>query len=344
MNISKSVFGVMPEGRDVEQYALQNDQGMIVKIINYGGIITNIMVPDKKGKTHDVVLGFDNLESYLKTHPYFGAIVGRYANRIAGGRFKLNGKEYMLAVNNGPNHLHGGLKGFDKKLWKAVKTATENEIVLKLTYFSEDMEEGYPGNLNVEVDYVLNNDNEFMIRYKAHTDMPTYINLTNHSYFNLNSVSSDVLRHKMILDCDKYTPVDKTLIPTGEIRSVEGTPFDFLEMKEIGRDFKDLENGYDHNFVVNKEDLEMKWFARVEDPDSGRIMEVATTQPGVQFYTANFLKDVHGKNGIIYQAHDGLCLETQHFPDSPNQPDFPSTVLEPNDVYRQTTIYKFGII
>jgi aldose 1-epimerase len=343
MNVLNSVFGVMPEGRDIDQFTLNNDLGMVVKVINFGGIITNIMVPDRNGDTHDVVLGFDNLESYLKTHPYFGAIVGRYANRIAKGRFDLNGKGYTLAVNNGPNHLHGGLKGFDKKYWLASRFNNESEVGVQLKYFSEDMEEGYPGNLHVEVDYALNNDNELIIRYKAETDRPTPVNLTNHSYFNLNSVSSDILKHRLVLDCDFYTPVDETLIPTGEIRSVEGTPFDFLEEKAIGRDFRQLENGYDHNFVINKEDFEMKWFARVEDPHSGRIMEVATTQPGVQFYTGNFLKDIPGKNGIIYQAHDAFCLETQHYPDSPNHPRFPTTILNPGEEFRQTTIYKFGI-
>ncbi|HYW94260.1 MAG TPA: aldose epimerase family protein [Bacteroidales bacterium] len=343
MNVLKSVYGVMPEGRDIDQFTLENDQGMVVKIINYGGIITNIMVPDKNGDLHDVVLGFDNLESYLGTHPYFGAIIGRYANRIANGRFELNGKGYTLAVNNGPNHLHGGIHGFDKKVWFPKKFKNENEVGLKLTYLSEHLEEGYPGNLQVEVDYALNNNNELIIRYKAETDMDTHINLTNHSYFNLNSVSSNVLKHKLIMACDRYTPVDDTQIPTGEIRSVDGTAFDFLEMKEIGRDFGQLENGYDHNFIINKEDFEMKWFARVEDPESGRIMEVGTTQPGVQFYTSNFLKDVRGKNSMTYQPQDALCLETQHYPDSPNHPRFPSTLLKPNEEYRHTTIYKFGV-
>ncbi len=342
MKITQSVFGVMPEGRDVEQFSLANDQGLVVKIINYGGIITNILVPDKKGNTHDVVLGFDNLESYLVNQPYLGAIIGRVANRIAGGRFELDGKVYTLAQNNGPNSLHGGIKGFDKKFWFAAKDSTENEIVLKLSYFSADMEEGYPGNLKTEVDYALNNDNELIIRYKAETDKPTHVNLTNHSYFNLNGVSSDILRHRMILDCGYYTPADKAQIPTGEIRSVDGTPFDFMEMKEIGRDFGQLENGYDHNFVINKDLSELKWFARVEDPGSGRIMEVASTEPGVQFYTSNYLKDIKGKKGITYQKLDAFCLETQHFPDSPNHPAFPTTVLRPGEVYRQTTIYKFG--
>ncbi len=343
MKIVQSVFGVMPEGRDVDQYSLENDRGMVVKIINYGGIITNILVPDKKGELHDVVLGFDNLESYLATHPYFGAIIGRYANRIANGRFDLDGKVYTLAVNNGPNHLHGGLQGFDKKFWFGKKDKTDSEIILKLSYISEHMEEGYPGNLQVQVDYALNNNNELIIRYKAETDMATHVNLTNHTYFNLNSVSSNVLGHKLIMDCDSYTPTDKTQIPTGEIVPVDGTPFDFLEMKEIGRDFSELENGYDHNFVINKEVFEMKWFARVEDPVSGRIMEVGTTQPGVQFYTANHLKDITGKKGIKYQPQDAFCLETQHYPDTPNHPRFPSTVLRPGKEFRQTTIYKFGI-
>ncbi len=343
MNSIKSVFGVTPEGLDVDQYSLMNDQGMEVRIITYGGIITNIMVPDKNGDTHDIVLGFDRLDDYLKSDVYFGAIIGRYANRIAGGHFELEGKVYNLAVNNGPNHLHGGIKGFDKQLWKATRDETENEIILKLTYFSEHKEEGYPGDLHAEVDYALNNDNELIIRYKAETDRPTHVNLTNHSYFNLNSMSSDILHHRMILGCDNYTPVDENNIPTGEIRSVDGTAFDFLEMKEIGRDFSQLENGYDHNFVINKEVFEMKWFARVEDPHSGRIMEVATTQPGVQFYTGNFLKDIRGKNGLLYQAHDAFCLETQHFPDTPNHPRFPSTVLKPGEEYRQTTIFKFGV-
>ncbi len=253
MNIVKSVFGVMPEGRDISQYTLENDRGMVVKIINFGGIITDILVPGKDGANHNVVLGFDNLESYLNTHPYFGAIVGRFANRIANGRFELDGKVYNLAVNNGSNHLHGGIEGFDKKFWSAKKESTGSEVILRLNYLSPHMEEGYPGNLSVEIDYALNNNNELILRYKAETDQDTIINLTNHTYFNLNGINSDVLKHKLIMDCDNYTPSDNNQIPTGEIRPVDGTPFDFLEMKPIGRDFGLLDNGYDHNFVINKE-------------------------------------------------------------------------------------------
>ncbi len=344
MNITKSVYGKLKDGSQVDQFTMSNDHGMSVKIITYGGIITNIIVPDKNNTSGDVVLGFDNLEGYLDGHPYFGAIVGRFANRISRGRFVLNNQEYHLAINNGPNALHGGIKGFDKQLWTAFKEQKEGEVSLVLAYGSPDMEEGFPGNLLTEVRYILNNDNELILKYKATTDKDTVINLTNHSYFNLNTGKEKIFDHKLRLEADYYTPVNENQIPTGEIKAVTNTPFDFTREKTIGKDFNELKNGYDHNWVINKKADELKWFAYVEDPLSGRIMEAATTEPGVQFYTANFLKNVHGKEGQIYEPQDAFCLETQHFPDSPNKPGFPSVVLKKGDVYKQTTIYRFRTV
>ncbi len=340
------------EGKPVRLYTLTNNNGMRADITNYGGIVVRLIVPDRSGTFEDVVLGFDDLEGYLKGHPYFGAIVGRYGNRIAGGRFTLDGKTYTLARNNPPNEpvnaLHGGLKGFDKVVWDVEESGRTQ---LKLHYRSADGEEGYPGNLDVHVTYTLTHDNELKIDYLAMTDKPTPVNLTNHSYFNLaGQGKGDILGHELMIDADRYTPVDKTLIPTGVLAPVEGTPFDFRKPVTIGArinaDHEQIRfgGGYDHNYVLNRRGKGLERLIRVYEPGSGRIMEVSTTEPGVQFYTGNFLDGtLTGKQGRVYKHRYGFCLETQHFPDSPNHPDFPSTILPPGEAYRTTTVYKFSV-
>lgn len=348
--ISKQPFGKLSDQTPVDIYTLTNDKGMEVKITNFGGIITSIKVPDRNKKTGDVVLGFDDFESYAKGHPFFGAIAGRYANRIANGRFTLDGKEYKLPVNNGPNTLHGGIKGFDKVVWSAKEVALKDAAGLELKYLSKDGEEGFPGNLSVTITYSLNNNNELKIDYSATTDKTTVVNLTNHSYFNLDPDSnSDVLGHQIMINADSFTPVDKTLIPTGEIRSVKGTPFDLTKPTLIGAHINDqyeqlaLGGGYDHNFVLNNKDGKLALAARVYEPKSGRVLEVLTTQPGVQFYTGNNMSDsMTGRNGKVYHKRYGFCLETQHFPDSPNHPKFPTTTLKPGEKYASTTVFKFS--
>ncbi|MBN2090119.1 galactose mutarotase [candidate division KSB1 bacterium] len=350
MKIEKSIFGKMPDGQDVLLYKLTNSNNMQVHITNYGGIITSVIVPDKNGKLSDVVLGYDNLDGYLKATPYFGCIVGRYGNRIAKGQFTLNGKTCSLATNNGPNHLHGGIVGFDKVVW-SVKEITDKDVLgLELSYMSKDGEEGYPGNLSVKVIYLLTNQNEIKIEYLATTDQATVVNLTNHSYFNLKDAGvTPILDHQLMLDADAITPVDSTLIPTGEFMPIAGTPFDFKKLTPIGEQINaDHEQikyglGYDHNFVLNGNAGELRLIGKVHEPTSGRILEVLTTEPGIQFYSGNFLDgSITGKNGAVYHQRHGFCLETQHYPDSPNQPNFPSTVLNPGEKYQTTTIYKFS--
>lgn len=344
-SMKKEAFGKTGEGTPVDLFTLSNGQGMAVKITNYGATVTSIIVPDSAGQAGDVVLGFDSLSGYLNDPPYFGAIVGRYGNRIAKGRFKLDGKEYKLAINNGPNHLHGGLKGFDKVVWQAKELNTDREPSLQLTYQSKDGEEGYPGNLSVTVVYTLTQDNALKIAYTATTDKATPINLTNHSYFNLAAGKAETaLQHELMIDADRYTVVDATLIPTGELRPVKGTPFDFTTPHPIGERMGQVEGGgYDHNYVLNHAAGQFARVARVHDPLSGRVLEVYTDQPGVQFYSGNFLDgSLTGKGGIQYVKHYGFCLETQHFPDSPNQPPFPSTLLKPGETYRTATTYKFS--
>lgn len=343
--IDKMDFGKTADGTPVELYVLKNGK-MTAKVITYGAIITELHVPDAKGKTTDVVLGFDHLEGYLAGHPYFGAAVGRVANRVAKGKFTLDGKEYSLAVNNGANSLHGGLKGFDKVVWKAEEVANPAGPSLKLTYVSKDGEEGYPGNLTVTVTYTVTEDDALRIDYTATTDKATPINLTNHSYFNLGGpASGNILGHELFLTADKYTPADATLIPTGEIKPVQGTPFDFTSSTPIGARFSQLKDdpiGYDLNYVLPAGGKEPTLAARVHDPESGRILEMLTTEPGVQFYTGNFLDGtLKGKGGVVYKKHQAFCLEAQHFPDSINQPNFPSTVLKPGETYTQTTVYRF---
>ncbi len=350
MNLQKQTFGKTADGTLVDLYILTNDNGVETKITNYGGIVVSLIVPDRTGKREDVVLGFDTLAGYLQEHPYFGCIVGRYANRIANGKFTLAGVEYTLAQNNNQNHLHGGLKGFDKAVWSTETVEGDDEGGVKLTYLSRDGEEGYPGNLSVTVIYNLTNDNELKIEYAATTDKTTVLNLTNHSYFNLaGPTSEDILGHEIMINADRFTPADETLIPTGELRSVESTPLDFRQSMTIGarieQDDEQLRSagGYDHNWVLNKGDEPLTLAARVYEPTSGRVLVVYTTEPGMQFYTGNFLDgSITGKGGQVYKKRSGFCLETQHFPDSPNQPDFPSTVLKPGETYTQTTIYSFS--
>jgi aldose 1-epimerase len=344
--VTRSEFGKTPEGTAVDLYTLTNANGMTAKVMTYGALLTELHVPDRAGKPGDVVLGFDTLEGYLHGHPYFGATVGRVANRIAKGRFTLDGKEYTLAVNNGPNALHGGKKGFDKVVWTAEPVAGASAV--KFTYRSPAGEEGYPGTLTATVTYTLTDRNELRLDYTATTDQPTPVNLTNHTYFNLaGPASGDVLGAVLMIDADKYTPTDDTLIPTGELRSVKGTPYDFTTPTPIGTRIAELKGnpgGYDTNYVLNGGGKSLGLAARVMDPKSGRVMEMFTTEPGVQFYTGNFLDgSIRGKGGVAYNKHQAFCLEAQHFPDSVNHPDFPSMILRPGQTYKQTTSYKFSL-
>jgi aldose 1-epimerase len=350
--IVKKAYGTTAGGVPVTEYTLTNANDVEVKIIDYGGIITAIKVPDRNGNMANVNLGFDNLKDYETRNPYFGNITGRYANRIAKGKFTLDGKEYTLATNNGPNHLHGGNVGFDKKVWKAKEVTGTNEVALELTYRSADGEEGYPGNLDTKVVYALTDNNELRMVYTATTDKPTVVNLTNHAYFNLTGEGTgSIYDHVLMIDADKYTPDDANLIPTGELASVAGTPFDFRVPKAIRPGQRSnhpqivIGRGYDHNWVLNRPsatDKSLKLAARLYDPASGRILEVWTTEPGIQFYAGNFLDgSLYGPSGHSYRQSDGLALETQHYPDSPNKSNFPSTVLRPGETYSTTTIYKF---
>jgi aldose 1-epimerase len=349
MQLTKNQYGNLPNGRTVEMFSLETSKGMRVRIINYGGIITNVCVPDRVGNVIDVVLGYDTLEAYLAGSSYFGAIVGRYANRIAEGKFMLDGKTYSLAQNDGKNHLHGGWKGFDKVIWDARPIDTNEEVGVELSYLSRNGEEGYPGNLRVIVRYALTETNELRIDYQATTDCDTIVNLTNHSYFNLGGRGT-ILDHELLIEADSFTPVGAGLIPTGEIQSVVATPLDFRSPIKIGeriqRDDEQLKlaGGYDHNFVLRGRAAESKPAARVHHRESGRVLEVFTTQPGLQFYSGNFLDgSEQGKSGLRNQKHAGFCLETQHFPDSPNHPPFPSTVLRADSRYYEVTIFKFSV-
>jgi len=346
MSVKVEEFDRTADGQAVDIVTMSNPNGLEAKIITYGGIIVSLKVPDRDGKLGDVVLGFDNLDDYAKKSPYFGTIAGRYANRIAKGRFTLDGVEYKLAVNNAPNHLHGGIKGFDKVVWKIQDSSVGgDEAVLKLSYLSKDGEEGYPGNLKCTVTYTLTADNELKMHYEATTDKPTVLNLTNHSYWNLaGQGNGDILGHELMLNADGFTPVDEGLIPTGQIKTVKGSPMDFTQAMKIGSRIAKIDiGGYDHNFVLRGKTGQMKLCATVYEPTSGRIMQIHTTEPGVQFYTGNFLDGtLTGKAGKVYQKHYGFCLETQHFPDSPNKPDFPSVVLRPGQKYDTTTVHKFS--
>ena len=353
MDVQKEIFGRMPDGREVELYTLTNANGLKARITTYGAIVVSLEVPDRNGKLGDITLGFDTLEEYLKGHPYFGAIVGRYGNRIGKGRFTLNDIEYQLATNNGENHLHGGVKGFDKVVWDAEPVRQDDAVGVKLTYLSKDGEEGYPGNLSCTVTYTLTNKDELKVSYEAQTDKPTPVNLTHHSYFNLaGQGTGDILGHELMLNTDRFTPVDEGLIPTGELRPVKGTPMDFTKPTAIGarieQDYEQLRygKGYDHNWVLNrvprKSDDSLTLAARVYEPTSGRMMEIYTTEPGIQFYSGNFLDGSNiGKGGRVYQHRYGFCLETQHFPDSPNKPNFPSVILKPGQKYTHVAVHRF---
>ena len=350
-SITKASFGKLADGTEVYLFTLRNARGAEAKISNYGGIVTSLKVADKNGNFDDVVLGYDNLDGYLKSTPYFGALIGRYGNRIAKGKFTLNGKEYTLAQNNGANSLHGGLKAFDKVAWTVEEAEVgEHGPELELTYTSKDGEEGFPGNLKVKASYTLTADNALKVKFSATTDQPTVVNLTHHSYFNFAG-HGDVLGHVVTINADKFIPVDDTLIPTGELRPVSGTPFDFTKPIAIGARINDddaqlkLGKGYDHTWVLNKPAAgKLTLAATVSEPSSGRVMEVWTTEPGTQFYTGNFLDGtITGKGGWTYQVRNGFCFEPQHFPDSPNHPAFPTTVLNPGQTYKNTIIYKFSV-
>lgn len=336
-------------GQPVYLYTLTNSKGSTMKVTNYGARVTSLKVPDEEGKMVDVVLGFDNLQDYLDNHTYFGAIVGRYGNRISDGKFTLDGEQYSLVRNNMDNHLHGGYKGFDQRVWKGEAVKTSEGASVKLNYLSKDGEEGYPGNLDVTITYTLTNDDEFVFDIEATTDEATVVNLTNHNYYNLNGAKSDAMDHELMINADRFTPIDDEWIPTGEIRPVEGTPMDFTTPTKVGSrindDYKQLENGagYDHNYVLNGSGTRMDLAATAYSPMSGILMKVYTDQPGVQFYSGNFLDgSLEGKNGITYEERYAICLETQHFPDSPNHPNFPSTVLRPGEEYSTTTVFDFS--
>ncbi|HOX77475.1 MAG TPA: aldose epimerase family protein [Bacteroidales bacterium] len=342
ITISKTPFGQV-DGKPVDLYTLTSEN-MVVSITNFGGIVTSVKVPDRNGRMADVVLGFDNIDGYAGTHPYFGCIVGRYGNRIARAGFSIDGTYHRLNANNGKNHLHGGISGFDKKIWNAAEIYREEEAGIVLTCVSHDGDEGFPGELKVKVTYTITLNNELKIEYYAETDKPTPVNLTHHGYFNLKGAGDgDILGHKLMIDADRYTVVDDELIPTGELRPVANTPLDFRNPAEIGRGIDSVPGGYDHNFVLNG-DGKLKKVAWLSEESTGRLMEIYTDQPGLQFYSGNFLDGtIQGKHGMIYRKHYGLCLETQHFPDSPNRPEFPSTILRPGEIYRSATIYRFII-
>lgn len=348
--IEKAAYGQLPDGQTADLYTLHNASGMTASITNYGGIIVSLTAPDRNGKFEDVTLGMDSLAGYVKGVPYFGALVGRYGNRIAKGKFTLDGKSYTLVTNNFGNHLHGGTVGFDKVLWTATPVDGD-EPALKLTYTSKDGEEGYPGNLSVEVTYTLQKDNALKIDYQATTDKPTVVNLTNHMYFNLTGgAKRDILDHVVMLYADKFIPINNTLIPTGKLQPVAGTPFDFTKPTVVGTRINDSTDtqikyggGYDHGWVLNGTGDSLKLAATVYEPTSGRVMEVRTTQPAIQFYTGNFLDGtLTGREGIVYKKRFALCLETEHYPDSPNQPNFPTTTLRPGETYKTTTVYQFS--
>lgn len=344
VSIGRTPFGKTKDGQQVTLYTIENKNGCKLKVMDYGALMTELHVPDKDGKLGDVVLGFDNLNQYLAGHPYFGATVGRVANRIAKGKFTLNGKEYKLATNNGPNTLHGGLVGFDKVIWQAATSADGKSV--RFFYTSKDGEEGYPGTLKASVTYTLTDDDELKLDYEATADQATPVNLTHHTYFNLaGAAAGTILDHELMLRAGSYTPVDETLIPTGEIKTVAGTPLDFTKATAIGKRIEELKGdpgGYDHNYVLNGKAGELRAVAIVRDPKTGRRMEVFTTEPGLQFYSGNFLDGkLKGKGGVTYVKHHGFCLEAQHYPDSVNHPNFPSVILEPGNTYKQTTVYKF---
>lgn len=337
------VFGQMPDGREVELYALTNVHGMRARIITYGATIVSLEVPHREGNLADIALGYDGLEDYISDSAYLGCVVGRYANRVAKGRFTLDGVEYQLARNDGENHLHGGIRGFHKVVWKGEPLERAHSGSVRLTYFSRDGEEGYPGNLSCSVTYTLTDQNELRISYNAETDRATPVNLTQHTYFNLaGHGSGHILGHELMLNADRFIPVDDRLVPTGEILTVKDTPMDFTGFKTIGAEIDRVEGGFDHNYVLRTEPGELTLAAKIYEPVSGRVMEIHTTEPGIQFYSGNFLDgSITGKSGMVYRKHYGLCLETQHYPDSPNNPQFPSAILSPGETYTHETVLKF---
>ncbi|CDF79980.1 aldose 1-epimerase [Formosa agariphila KMM 3901] len=351
-SITQSVYGTLPNGQQVDTFKLKNGKGMEVDIITFGGIITNLKVPNGEGVSENIVLGYDKLDSYLENPTFFGAIIGRYGNRIAHGKFTLNDTVYSLETNNGPHHLHGGSQGFDKAVWDAKTIETEETVALELAYLSPDMEAGFPGNLKVTVLYTLTSENALEIQYKGITDKPTLVNLTQHSYFNLSGdFYKSIENQELMIDADFFVPIDETAIPFGHLESVKNTPFDFTVPKRIGQDInadnQQIKNGfgYDHTFVINQTEKGLTRFATVLDQDSKRYMEVYTTEPGVQLYTGNFIDAALPlANGEIFANRTGLCLETQHYPDSPNQNQFPSTVLQPGEFYHSATTYKFSVV
>ena len=352
MKIDKIQFGKTIDDIDVEQYIMSNNKGMEISIIDYGGIITSWTAADKKGDYKDIVLGFNTLGEYEAETPYFGALIGRYSNRIAEGKFNLEGQEYTLAVNNGVNHIHGGLKGFDKVVWDAKTILNDSTVSLELSYLSKDMEEGYPGNLKAKVTYTLNNEDELSVIYEATTDKPTIVNLTQHSYFNLTAdFNQDILGHEIVINANSYLPVDDTLIPTGEFREVNKTPFDFRKSKAIGKQINDenaqleIGNGYDHCWVLNDQDKGLRFVASAYEAVSGRLLEVYSDKPGIQFYTGNFLDGtLPTKSKGTYQIRTGFCLETQHYPNSPNQDNFPSVILNPGNKYKSKTVFRLSTL
>ena len=344
-------LGASPDGQPVQLITLRNSAGIEVRIVTYGGTILSLKTPDRAGALDDIVLGFDTLEPYFDQSPYFGCLIGRYCNRIAKGTFTLDGKTYTLATNNPPNHLHGGKKGWDKVVWTPAEIQNANGVGVKLTYVSKDGEEGYPGTVTANVTYMLTDKNELVVDYQATTDKPTIVNLTHHSYFNLGGAKTpDILGHELSIPADRYTPVDATLIPTGQLAPVEGTPFDFRTPTKIGARINDANEqlkrglGYDHNFVLNRQGADLALAARVVEPVTGRTMDISTTEPGIQFYSGNFLDGkITGKGGRVYAHRSGFCLEPQHYPDSPNQPSFPPTTLRPGEEYRSKTVFTFGV-
>jgi len=347
-SVTKAPFGKLPDGTAVEIYTLKNGKGMEARICSYGGIVVSLTAPDQHGQFADIVLGYDDLDGYVTNSPYFGCLVGRYGNRIAKGKFTLEGTTYTLATNNDDNHLHGGLKGFDKVVWKAQEVDNPLGPAVEFSYVSKDGEEGYPGTLTVKAVYTLTSDNSLRLDYTATTDKPTVCNLTHHSYFNLAG-KGDILDHEVMIPADRFTPVDSGLIPTGELKPVEGTPFDFRTATAIGARINNGDEqlkfgkGYDHNWVINKPMGKLGLMARVFEPTTGRVMEVLSTEPGLQFYSGNFLDgSIIGKGGQVYAHRNGFCMEPQHYPDSPNKPEFPSTTLRPGETYKNTIIYKFS--
>jgi len=349
LHLVSKPFGTTPDGHEITLFTLSKDHQFEVSIINFGGAITSIKVPDRYGKIADVVLGYDTLAEYVKNPRFFGGLIGRHANRIARGKFSLNGIEYQLAQNNGVNHLHGGNKGYDKVVWKAAGEENDDSARVHLSYLSKDGEENYPGNLSVDVTYVINDANELRIEYRALVDKDTIVNLTNHSYFNLAG-SGDILGHELMINADSFTPVSEDLIPTGEIRSVAGTPMDFREPGTIGArinetfDQLSFTGGYDHNFVLRESGDSLQLACKLTERSSGRTLEIVTTQPGLQFYSGNFLDgSLKGRGGVSYQKYAAMCLETQHFPDAPNHTNFPTTVLRAGEVYNEVAVFKFSV-